>query len=122
MACIFCLSPNSVLSPMSLPLLATSTFQPLRLILTDNCLRCVAEYTPVYNFDITNNRILVSHFDQNWDPCNEHAYCKFICGTNIYFFMRRQNHKITVLVIGRRNPPAVRYNADGLLRTPLADV
>ena len=121
-ACIFSPSQNSVLPPISLPLLDTSGFQLLRLILTDNFLRSVAHYTPVYNFDITNNRILMSLFDQNWDPCSEYAYYKFICGTNIYFFTRGNNHKITVLVIGRRNPPAVRCNADGLLRTPLADV
>ena len=120
-ACIFSIPQNSVLSPVNLPLLAISTFQLLRLILPDSCLRSVADYTPVYKFYITNNGILMSLFDQNWDPCREHACYKFICGTNIYFLCA-DNHKITVRVIGRRNPPAVRYNADGLLRTPLADV
>jgi hypothetical protein len=118
---IFCISQYSVLSPVDLPFLAISTFQLLRLILTDNCHRSVADYTLVYRFVITNNGILMSLFDQKWDPFSEHACYKFICGTNIYF-LRADIHKITVRVIGRRNPPAVRYNADGLLRTPLAEV
>jgi hypothetical protein len=120
-AYICCISQISILSPISLPLLAISTFQLHCFVSPDNCLRSVAGCTPEYKFGITNNRILMSLFDQNWDPCSKLAYYKFICGTNI-FVTSRQSRKITVRVIDRRNPPAVRYNADGLLRTPIADV
>ena len=84
-AYIFCISQISILSPISLPLLAISAFQLHCLALPDNCLRSVEDCTPVYKFVITNNRILMSLFDQTWDPCSEHAYYKFVCGTNIYF-------------------------------------
>jgi hypothetical protein len=30
------------------------------------------------------NRILMSLFDQNWDPRSEHDYYKFICGIWVY--------------------------------------